>query len=59
MGFLEARIDCLLIDQGANLGGQVLDIPSEIVNLASATYKNGKELALSMQTGLALSLIHI
>jgi thioredoxin reductase (NADPH) len=53
MGFLEARIDCLLIDQEAALGGQVPDIPSEILNLPAGLFKSGKDLALSMQHALA------
>jgi thioredoxin reductase (NADPH) len=53
MGFLEARLDCLLIDQGAELGGQVLDIPSEIVNLPGGMFKNGQALSLALQSALA------
>jgi thioredoxin reductase (NADPH) len=52
MGFLEARVDCLLIDQGTQLGGQVLDIPSYIANLPGCTFENGKALALALQNAL-------
>jgi thioredoxin reductase len=52
MGFLEARVECLLIDKGVELGGQVLDIPSYIANLPAGQFKNGKELGHALQSAL-------
>ena len=52
MGFLEGRLDCLLLDSNVSIGGQLVDIPSEIVNWAGGTFKNGLELSHAMQRAL-------
>ncbi|MBU6453238.1 MAG: NAD(P)/FAD-dependent oxidoreductase [Cyanobacteria bacterium REEB67] len=52
MGFLEGRVKALLIDRQAQLGGQLADIPSPIVNLAGAAVNNGEELRVAMQSSL-------
>jgi thioredoxin reductase len=52
MGFLEGRIEALLIDRQAQLGGQLADIPSPIVNLAGSAVNNGEELRQIMRSSL-------
>jgi thioredoxin reductase len=52
MGFLEARLNCLLIDRMPALGGQLPDIPSEIANLPASSFKDGVEAAQALQTAL-------
>ncbi|MBS1997407.1 MAG: NAD(P)/FAD-dependent oxidoreductase [Cyanobacteria bacterium SZAS LIN-2] len=52
MGFLEARLSCLLIDRMPDLGGQLPDIPSPIVNLPATTFKDGASAAQALRQAL-------
>lgn len=52
LGLIEARIPALLIDKNLNCGGQLIQIPSPILNFAGTTWSNGNVAQKALEQSL-------